>query len=58
MKSKLPFELPSEEEDNFPSPVQVDHSSQGTIRLSREELSHMEETYRQEVQDYQSLLAV
>lgn len=58
MKSKLPFELPSEEEDNFPSPVQADHSSQGTIRLSSEELSHMEETYRREVQDYQSLLAV
>ena len=36
-----------------------DGSSQGTTTcLTNEELSHMEETYRREVQDYQSLLAI
>ena len=58
MKSKLPFELPCEGGDNLMPSSTMQGSTQGTTELSKEELRHMEEVYKEEVMEFKTLWTI
>ena len=59
MKNKLPFHLPCDDnDDNMLSPSPLKEGSPGTIHLSKEEIAHMEEIYKIQVPEFQSLFTI
>ena len=56
MKNKLPFDLPCQDDDNMLSLLK--EGSQGTLHLSKEEITHMEEIYKTQVPEFQSLFTI
>ena len=56
--NKLPFELPCEDDDNMLSPRLLKEGSHGTIRLSKEDITPMEEIYKIQVPEFEFLFTI